>query len=184
LTTLLDRHARFGSGALELSFRGKGGKPYLARVSDRRVTRIVRRCRDVPGARLFQYLNDRSERQSIGSGDVNAYLRRISDARVTAKSFRTWLASVLALQQLTQVQGAASVALRKRQLNAAIEKVAEQLGNTVAICRKSYVHPGLMEAFLSDALPAPARPARPGLSPAERELVNALERLSRRRQAA
>jgi len=183
LTTLLDRHARFGPGALELSFRGKGGKPYRARVSDARLARIVRRCRDVPGPRLFQYIGEGGA-QSIGAGDVNRYLRRISGARVSAKSFRTWLASVLALQQLSRVEVAPSLTARKRQLNEAIARVADQLGNTVAICRKSYVHPGLMAAFLADALPPPGQVMRAGLSGPERALVHALERLSRRREAA
>lgn len=129
-------------------------------------------------------MDERGVPQSIGSADVNHYLRRISNARVTAKSFRTWLASVLALQHLSRFEAASSLTQRKRQLNQAIANVAEQLGNTVAICRKSYVHPGLMSAFLDDALPPPGQVARQGLSSSERALVSALERLSHRRHAA
>lgn len=184
LTTLLDRHAHLEGSGLTLAFRGKGGKPYRARVDDARLAKIVRRCRDVPGQRLFQYLDERGVRQSIGSSDVNAYLRRISAARVTAKSFRTWLASVLALQELSRIAAATTLTRRKRQLNAAIANVAEQLGNTVTICRKSYVHPALIGAFLEGRLPSPGQASRAGLTAPERALVHALETLSRRRHAA
>lgn len=189
LTTLLDRHVRVSRRSLVLSFRGKGGKAYRARLQDPRLARVVKSCRDVPGQRLFQYVDAHGERQSIGSGDVNEYLRLASGARITAKSFRTWIASVMALQELRSVAPAATLRARKSQLNSALCRVAEQLGNTVAICRKSYVHPGLIEAFLAGKLPERARSSRARvprarLRPAERDLVDALQRLGSRRIAA
>jgi DNA topoisomerase-1 len=179
LTTLLDRHAKIQSQAVEFSFRGKGGKPYRATVRDARLARIVKQCRDIPGQRLFQYVDVRGGYQSVGSGDVNGYIRRASGATFTAKTFRTWIASVLALGELRRITPAESVTARKRQLNDALRTVSEQLGNTLAICRKSYVHPALMTAFVDGELPASSRAARSGLSAAEADLVATLERLAR-----
>ncbi len=184
LTTLLDRHARIAGSEVELSFRGKGGKPYRARFADPRLARIVRACRDVPGQRLFQYRAEDGSRQSVESGDVNAYIQRISGPRFTAKTFRTWIASVSALAELRAVTPAPALSLRKRQLNAALSRVAERLGNTLAICRKSYVHPAVTEAFLDAALTFPSAPKRRGLNAAENDLVALLERGAPQRAAA
>jgi DNA topoisomerase-1 len=184
LTTLLDRHAKISASGVELTFRGKGGKPYRARVRDRRLARIVRACRDVPGQRLFQYAEADGSFQSIESGDVNAYIQRVGGARFTAKTFRTWIASVLALAELRTLEPAASLTARKRQLNVALSGVAAQLGNTLAICRKSYVHPSIPQAFLNGALPSSPATKRPGLSAAECDLVALLEKSSRQRAAA
>jgi DNA topoisomerase-1 len=176
LTTLLDRHAKITTSKVEFSFRGKGGKPYRATVRDRMLARIVRRCRDIPGQRLFQYIDEDGNYQAVSSGDVNEYVQRLSGARFTAKTFRTWIASVLALAELRGVVAAAKLSARKRQLNQAIGVVAEQLGNTPAICRKSYVHPAVMEGFLAgEPLPRP-RTRRAGLTADECALVALLER--------
>lgn len=183
LTTLLDRHVRIGTSRVELTFRGKGGKPYRAEVRDRTLSRTIAACRDVPGQRLFQYWTA-DGRQSIESGDVNAYLQSISSPRFTAKTFRTWIASVSALAELLALEPAASVAARKRQLNAALSRVAERLGNTLAICRKSYVHPALSQAFLEGALMVSSAPKRRGLTEQECDLVAFLERSGRQRAAA
>jgi DNA topoisomerase-1 len=182
LTTLLDRHAKITGQSVTFAFRGKGGKPYRATVRDRQLARIVRRCRDIPGQRLFQYVDRLGRYCSIGSGDVNAYVQQISGAPFTAKTFRTWVASVLALRELRALEDQVSLAARKRQLNVALANVAERLGNTVAICRKSYVHPGLIAAFLADELPPPSRVRRAGLTPEESDLVATLESLARPRQ--
>jgi DNA topoisomerase I len=184
LTTLLDRHAKIASAKVELVFRGKGGKPYRATVRDPRLARIVRRCRDVPGQRLFQYVAANGAYQFIGSGDVNQYLSRIFGQRFTAKTFRTWIASVITLQELRAIAAAESRTSRKRQLNVALGNVAEHLGNTVAICRKSYVHPVLMQSFLDGQLMAGQKSRRHGLSEAESDLVAVLESSLRQRAAA
>jgi DNA topoisomerase I len=184
LTTLRDRHAKIKNTKVELVFRGKGGKPYRATVRDPRLARIVRRCRDIPGQRLFQYVAANGAYQFIGSGDVNRYLQSIFGARFTAKTFRTWKASVLALEELRAIEAAASLTKRKRQLNVALGNVAEHLGNTVAICRKSYVHPVLMQSFLDGELMARQKSRRHGLSDAESDLVAVLESSLRQRAAA
>lgn len=184
LTTLLDRHAKITSEVVQFSFRGKGGKPYRATVRDRTLARIVSSCRDIPGQRLFQYVDEAGDYQAVGSGDVNQYVQRLSGARVTAKTFRTWLASVLMLSELRACSAAETAAARKRQLNLALANVAQQLGNTPAICRKSYVHPSLLQLFLDDELPAPSRVRRAGLTAPECDLVAVLESRQRQRAAA
>lgn len=184
LTTLLDRHAKITRSSVELTFRGKGGKPYRTSVQDRRLSRIVRACRDVPGQRLFQYIDPSGAFQSIESGDVNAYIQDLGGPRCTAKTFRTWIASVLALAELRAIAPAPAMTGRKQQLNAALRRVADRLGNTLAICRKSYVHPGIVQAFLEDALPPHQPTRRAGLRSAECDLVALLERSSRHRAAA
>jgi DNA topoisomerase-1 len=178
LTTLLDRHAKLTSSGLVLAFRGKGGQPYRARIRDRALARVVRRCRDIPGQRLFQYLDDSGAAHWIGSGDVNRYVQQLGGERLTAKTFRTWVASVSALEALrAQRPLATTEKARKRQLNEALTLVAERLGNTLAVCRKSYVHPALTSAFLAGELPPKQRPKRHGLSAEERDLLAVLQRL-------
>lgn len=185
LTTLLDRHARLTGSRVVLAFRGKGGKPYRAQVRDRTLSKLVRRCRDIPGQRLFQYLDASGSACWIDSGDVNRYVQALGDERVTAKTFRTWLASVAALSALrSQRPLGASQSARKRQLNTALSEVAERLGNTLAICRKSYVHPALMKSFLEGSLPAREQTRRRGLNADECDLLAVLERLTSTRVAA
>lgn len=185
LTTLLDRHARLTSRGVVLAFRGKGGQPYQARVRDQSLSRLVRRCRDIPGQRLFQYLDADGAPHWIDSGDVNRYVQSLGGERFTAKTFRTWIASVSALTELrSELPLAASSSARKRQLNAALSRVAQRLGNTLAVCRKSYVHPALTCAFLEDALPPRHHPRRRGLSTDELDLVAVLEQLGSLRAAA
>jgi DNA topoisomerase I len=184
LTTLRDRHAKLSGRGVVLSFRGKGGKPYVARVQDQALARIIKRCRDVPGQRLFQYLDPQGRRQSVRAGDVNGYVQRLAGARVTAKTFRTWVASVRALAELRKLEPALSLTARKRQLNAALTCVANHLGNTLAICRRSYVHPALSQSFLAGELPAAHRSRRAGLTEEECDLVAVLEAFSRPRRAA
>jgi DNA topoisomerase-1 len=184
VTTLLDRHAKINRGAVVLAFRGKGGKPYRVSVRDRKLANIVQRCRDVPGQRLFQYVDAQGARQCVSSGDVNEYVRGAMGAGFTAKTFRTWIASVHALSELRAIDAAESMTGRKRQLNRALENVAARLGNTLAICRKSYVHPVLMQTFLNGELPPAVRSRRSGLSERECDLVAVLEESTRVRAAA
>lgn len=152
LTTLRNRHVAVEGGALHFEFKGKSGKMWRLDVRDRRVARIVRSLQELPGQHLFQYLDDTGERQSVGSADVNAYLAEITGAEVTAKDFRTFAGTVLAASALSKFKAAESAAEAKVNVRAAIEEVAERLGNTPAICRKCYVHPEIVAAYLDGAL--------------------------------
>jgi DNA topoisomerase I len=152
LTTLLDRHARIGGTELKLEFKGKGGKPYRARVADRKLAAIVKRCRDIPGQRLFQYAAKDGSYHAITSGDVNRYLKRATGLEITAKTFRTWTATLLAARELSGLEAAASERAGKRQINQMLALVADRLGNTPAICRKSYVDPRVIDAHLKQQL--------------------------------
>ena len=148
LTTLRDRHARVGSKRIHFRFRGKGGKASEVEVSDARLARIVGRCQDLPGQELFAYVDESGEVRSVGSSDVNDYIREISLHDFTAKDFRTWAGTVLAARALADVDRSDSAAGAKRDVVRAIERVAELLGNTPAVARKSYVHPTVIEAYL------------------------------------
>jgi DNA topoisomerase-1 len=176
LTTLRNRHVEVKGGVVRLRFRGKSGVSHEVALQDARVSRIVRRCQTLPGQELFQYLDEAGEARGIGSSDVNDYLRDASGGEFTAKDFRTWHASVHALQlwrALDEVEMQSRSAARANRL---LAEVAARLGNTVAVCRKSYVHPRVLtllkgdEAAESLALAgATTRKAR--LTPHERELL-------------
>jgi DNA topoisomerase-1 len=148
LTTLHNRHVDIDGAALHFEFRGKSGKTWHLDVHDRRVARIVKSCQDLPGQHLFQYLDADGERQSVGSSDVNAYLQTITGAEVTAKDFRTFAGTVLAATELLRFKPPETDTEAKANVRAAIEAVADRLGNTPAICRKCYVHPEIMAAYL------------------------------------
>ncbi|UZD55865.1 DNA topoisomerase IB [Caldimonas aquatica] len=172
LTTLRTRHAAVRGDTLRLKFKGKSGVLHDIAVTDRQLARIVRRCQELPGQDLFQYLDEAGEIRSVGSTDVNDYLRDIGGSDFTAKDFRTWHGSVQALEQLGSLT-ASSPTEAKRMVKAALSQVAERLGNTVAVCRKSYVHPKIVEAFLEGKLQSPraAGKAPRALTPAERRLM-------------
>ena len=147
LTTFRDRHVDVKGGTLRFQFRGKSGVSHAIDVSDRRLARIVRQCRDLPGQQLFQYLDDEGQVQCIGSADVNAYLKEITGEDFTAKDFRTWSGTVLALTALQKQGQQTSATEAKKNLLTAIEAVAKVLGNTRAVCRKSYIHPVILDAY-------------------------------------
>ena len=167
---------------MRFQFVGKEGKPYRCHVTDRRLARIVQQCQSLPGEELFKYVDDSGALQSIGSGDVNGYLREVSGDRFTAKDFRTWAGTMLAADALRAVEvprterGVTSAMLR------ALDHVAEQLNITRAVCRKYYVHPAVPDAFASGALretvvsPRGPRPGADGLDPFEAEVVSLLRR--------
>ncbi|MDB5684210.1 MAG: hypothetical protein JWM38_2728 [Sphingomonas bacterium] len=185
-TTLRDRHARISGGKLTLEYIGKSGKLQKLTINDQRLARVVRRCQDLPGQRLFQYVGADGERHPVTSSDVNAYLREASGTDFTAKHFRTWGATLLAYSQLIE---AAPEGLT---LKAMLGPVAEALGNTPAISRKSYVHPALIELARGGGLRGQPKPRLPRasryLSPVERGLIAFLDELARsgadERQAA
>ncbi len=145
LTTLLNRHVDIDGGTIRFRFRGKSGKTHDIEVHDRRLARLVARCRDLPGQDLFQYVDDDGHPQPVGSSDVNEYLKAISGEDFTAKDFRTWAGTLLAATELTNIQD--DEAVTKASVNAAIAAVANQLGNTPTICRKCYIHPRIIDAF-------------------------------------
>ncbi len=142
LTTLRDRHVAIEGGHIHISFRGKSGKRHETDINDRRLARIVKDCRDLPGYELFQYIDEDGERRDVDSADVNDYLREITGEDITAKDFRTWAATHLAAQALREFEEFDSDAKRKKAIVDAVKKVATHLGNTPAICRRSYIHPG------------------------------------------
>ena len=149
LTTLRDSHVDIKGAAIRFQFRGKSGKRHEVGLDDRRLARVVRQCRDLPGQELFQYVDETGRRRDVSSTDVNAYLKEISGDDFTAKDFRTWSATVLACTSLCECRPAETRAAAKRNVVAAIEAVAGVLGNTRSVCRKSYVHPAILEAYES-----------------------------------
>jgi DNA topoisomerase-1 len=177
LTTLRNRHVEIEGATLRFRFQGKSGKSHTVDVSDRRLARLVERCRDLPGQDLFQYLDDAGEPQPIDSGAVNDYLRSISGQDFTAKDFRTWAGTLLAARLLSEPQPG---------LAEAAAEVARQLGNTPAITRKCYIHPAVLAAHQNRGLfelwagLAASRPARRGLSKEESVLLAFLRGCSRR----
>ncbi|MBR0654181.1 DNA topoisomerase IB [Plastoroseomonas arctica] len=152
VTTLRNEHVAVQGSAMRFHFRGKGGKIWRLKLEDRRVAGVLRRCQELPGEQLFQYLDEDGALQGIGSSDVNAYLREITGEGVTAKDFRTWAATVNATFALLAMPRAESQTALKRQLNEAIKATAARLGNTPTICRKCYIHPAVQEAYLGGGL--------------------------------
>ena len=148
LTTLRERHVEVKGANLRFSFRGKSGVNHTVAITDRRLARIVQQCQDLPGQELFQYLDASGKRQAISSDDVNAYLREITGRDITAKEFRTWAGTMLAAKELCAMGPAKSRREAERNMVRAIDAVAKRLGNTRAVCRKYYVHPGLVLAYL------------------------------------
>jgi DNA topoisomerase-1 len=148
LTTLRSRHACVNGSEVRFRFAGKSGKQWSLSVRDRRIAKIVRSCQELPGQDLLQYLDEQGEPRDVTSSDVNAYLREITGQDITAKDFRTWAGTVLAATALAEKPNFGSVAEAKRNVRAAIERVAARLGNTATICRKCYVHPEIIAAYL------------------------------------
>ncbi len=150
-TTLRDRHAKFTGGTLELAYRGKSGVERRVRISDRRLTRIVRSCRDLPGQRLFQYVDGDTIR-AINSADVNEYLREATGGPYTAKDYRTWAATLGAAMLLCGLEHPGNAKECKRCVTEVLGAVAARLGHTPAVCRKSYIHPQILDDFATGAL--------------------------------
>jgi DNA topoisomerase-1 len=188
LTTLRNRHAQFTSSGPRLVFTSKHGIRADVAVCDRRRRTLVRRCQDLPGQVLFQYLDDDDEPSPLSSTDVNAYLRSIVDLDVTAKDFRTWKATVLAAVELAALPRPASAREARSAIRQVAGTVSERLRNTPAASRTSYIHPALLDAFSGGTLRplwqrAPAR--GPGLLSAdERRVLRVLSQLERGRTAA
>ncbi|HEU4537352.1 MAG TPA: DNA topoisomerase IB, partial [Polyangiaceae bacterium] len=152
LTTMRDRHVRIEGADLRFRFRGKSGVAHSVDVHDARLARVVRRCRELPGQELFQFVGDDGAQHSIGSADVNEYLREATGHDFTAKDFRTWAGSVLALMALQELASFDSKAQAKRNVIAAVKHVAARLGNTPSVCRKCYIHPAVLDAYLDGTI--------------------------------
>jgi len=152
LTTLKNRHVAVDGNEIRFRFNGKSGKQWSLRVRDRRIAKIIRACQELPGQELLQYVDEEGYCQDVTSSDVNDYLKEITGKDITAKDFRTWAGTVLAAMALSELESFDSAAQAKRNVRAAIEKVAGRLGNTSAICRKCYVHPEVLNSYLDGNL--------------------------------
>ena len=149
LTTMENRHAQVQGTTVRFKFKGKSGVHHEIDLKDRRLATIVKKCRDLPGYELFEYLDEEGGPRSIDSADVNDYLREITQQHFTAKDFRTWAGTVLASLMLREFEPFESNNQAKKNVVAAINEVAARLGNTPSVCRKCYVHPALLECYLS-----------------------------------
>lgn len=166
LTTLRKRHLRLAGGGAVFEFVGKSGKKHRTGFRDRRLARIVAACQDLPGQRLFQYVDEDGHRHAVESSDVNAYIRAACGDDFSAKDFRTWYGSLAMLEALSLSPKPATKAEAKRTLNTCVKAVAGLLGNTPAVCRAAYIHPKVLEAF-----EAGRPPKRRGSSPRAKELA-------------
>ena len=184
LTTLRTRHVRVRGSIIRFAFRGKSGQRHDVTIHDRRLARIVARCQDLPGHLLFEYLESDGQVHGISSDDVNARLRELTGSDFTAKDFRTWSGTVLVARALCDLGAADSATQAKHNIAAAIGVAARHLGNTPAICRKSYVHPGIIAAYEEgivvggaashDEASAPLHPPTTELSDDERAVLQML----------
>ncbi len=152
LTTLRDKHVKINGNNLKLSFKGKKGVLHEINLSDKGLAKLVKKCRDIPGQELFQYYTPDGERKSIDSGKVNNYIREISCCDFTAKDFRTWAGTMHTMKYLAEFEYPNNATLKKKNIVTAIDLVAAKLGNTRAICKKSYVFPALLEEYESGSL--------------------------------
>ena len=152
LTTLRDGHVDVRGGRLRFSFRGKSGVEHDITLDDRRLARTIRACRDIPGYDLFQYYDEHGDRHAVGSAEVNAYLKEISGEDYTSKDFRTWAGTVLAAETLKAFEAFGSDTEAKRNIVRAVESVAKRLGNTKAVCRKCYIHPAILDAYVDRSM--------------------------------
>jgi DNA topoisomerase-1 len=171
LTTVRDRHAKTAGSRVRIAFTGKSGVDHEVAVSNRQIAKIVRRCKDLPGQELFQFVDRDGRIHDVRSGDVNEILREISGHDFTAKDFRTWAGTALAAQALEEFEDFDTEAGAKRSVTKAIERVAERLGNTKAVCRKCYVHPAVIDAYMDRSLLATLKERT------ESELKGSLSRL-------
>ena len=172
LTTMEDEHADVTTRRVVFRYRGKSGKEHEAELDDARLARLVRRCQDLPGQQLFQYVAEDGTVRDVDSTDVNAYLREVTGEPFTAKDFRTWAGTVLACMALQEFEAFDSEAQAKKNVVAAVRRVADRLGNTPAVCRSSYIHPVILDAYLDGSmLESLRRRAADELAEAGRELL-------------
>jgi len=183
LTTLRRHHVEVSGYTMRFGFRGKSGILHSIAVADQRLARIVQQLQDLPGQQLFKYVDERGKRQTVDSDDVNAYLRHVTGRDVTAKDFRTWSGTMIAARALRELGPVASQREATRNVNRALDQVAHHLRNTRTVCRKYYVHPGIVEAYHRGVVvPESQREGRGRLRPTaalRREEVAVLQFLQR-----
>ncbi len=183
LTTLHDRHVDVEGSKVHFKFRGKSGKVHAIDLRDRRLARIVKKCQDLPGYELFQYLDEENNHRTVDSADVNEYLRSITEEPFTAKDFRTWAGTVLACALLRESGCCETQTVAKKNVVQAIAAVAERLGNTPSVCRKCYVHPVVIESYMGgtmvkafeDQVKKEVTKSKHALRPEELDLLHLLE---------
>lgn len=183
LTTLRDKHVQISGESCTFSFKGKSGKKHTIQLDDKRLARIVRSCRDIPGYELFQYYESDGTRRTIGSSDVNAYIRETTGQDLTAKDFRTWGGTVRAARFFCEIGPPGSDRDLKKNLVEMIKQVSAELGNTTTVCRQYYVHPALVAAyedgtFFSSWSDGLKQDPTPGLDETENALIHFLRRLN------
>ena len=152
LTTMRNKHVRVRGSRVQFAFKGKSGKRHSVDVDDWRLARIVKACQDLPGQELFEYIDEDGTRHDVGSGDVNAYLKAVTGQDFTAKDFRTWAGTVLACTALRDFEAFDSQVRAKKNLVRAVEAVAGVLGNTGTVCRKSYIHPAVIDSYMDGSM--------------------------------
>jgi DNA topoisomerase-1 len=173
-------------GTIHFEFRGKSGIEHAIDLQDRRLAKIVKACQDLPGHELFQYVAEDGKRHSISSDDVNAYLHAVAGEEFTAKDFRTWAGTVLAAIALRELGAFNSATQAKKNIVEAIASVAQKLGNTKAVCRKCYIHPAVLSAYLDGSFltdfegsPAGAAVASAAIKTGESSLLSFLRAMGR-----
>lgn len=186
LTTLRQQQVQVEGTHVHFEFRGKSGKEHVIDVRNRKLARIVKRCEELPGYELFQYIDEQGERRSVDSADVNEYLEEITGQHFTAKDFRTWGGSVIAARALRELGAADTETQTKKNVVEAVRRTARELGNTPAVCRRSYIHPDILIAYTEGRLDEPnavegapdavTLPDESGLRPAEKALLRLLTR--------
>ena len=152
LTTLKDKHVEIKGDKIRFSFKGKKGKYHTITLKNKKLARIVQNCRDIPGKELFQYYDADGNRHAIDSGTINNYIKEASGMDFTSKDFRTWAGSLNLLRAFSSIGEAVTQAETKKNVIAALEEVSLKLGNTRTVCRKYYVHPGLIELYENNSL--------------------------------
>ncbi|HEY0613661.1 MAG TPA: hypothetical protein VGC96_03430, partial [Candidatus Elarobacter sp.] len=183
LTTLREDHVDVKGSTVRFHFRGKSGKEHDVEVRDKRIARIIKQSQDLPGQQLFEYLDDDGTARPVRSEDVNEYLKTVSGGEFTAKDFRTWEATMMCALELAAIKAEEeNQTERKRLVTEAIKKVAEHLGNTPAVCKKSYVYPGVIDQFLGsgaiELIVKAVEKANPhALDAHERAVVTLIERI-------
>jgi len=152
LTTLRNKHVSVKGSTVTFDFKGKSGIEHTIDLHDRRLAAIIKRCQDLPGYELFQYIDPDGNHHSVDAADVNEYLRQITNEDFTAKDFRTWAGTVLACAMLRELDPPETQTQAKKNMVEAIKRVANRLGNTPSVCRKCYVHPAVLETYMSGAM--------------------------------
>lgn len=182
LTTLKDKHIRFQRDEMSLAFKGKKGIHHHITLQNKRLARVIKECRDIPGEELFQYYDEQGQARDVDSGMVNAYIKEISGADFSAKDFRLWAGSLNLLRSLKSMGQALTSAACKKNILVALDEVSHKLGNTRTVCRKYYVHPGLIRLYEEQnlgrylkALDATERRAHPRLTHEENVLMKVLK---------